>query len=63
MSAAEILPELLTWHDAADFLRTTREAAKMMVDRGTMPGVVRIGRRILERRSASRGARAGRRPA
>ncbi len=50
MSAAEALPELLTLDDAAAFLRTSRKAAKMMVDRGTMPGVVRIGRRILVRR-------------
>jgi len=44
------LPELLTLDDAAAFLRTTRKGAKMMVDRGKMPGVVRVGRRILIRR-------------
>jgi len=44
------LPELLTIADAAELLRTSEKGARHMVDRGTMPGVVRIGRRVLIRR-------------
>ena len=43
------LPHLLTTADVADFLRTTQNAVYIMVARGQLPGVVRIGRRILVR--------------
>ena len=41
------LPMLLTADDAADLLRTTRRAIYAMVERGQLPGVVRVGRRVL----------------
>lgn len=40
-------PELLTVGEVADWLRTTRKAIYAMVARGQLPGVVRIGRRVL----------------
>lgn len=42
-------PELLTLDEAAAFLRTTRLAVLRMVQRAQLPGVVRLGRRILIR--------------
>lgn len=41
------LPMLLTADDAADLLRTTRRAIYAMVERGQLPGVVRVRRRVL----------------
>ena len=41
------LPILLTADDAADLLRTTRRAIYAMVERGQLPGVVRVRRRVL----------------
>ncbi len=41
------LPLLLTVDEAAALLRTTRAAVYMMVSRGQLPGVTRIGRRVL----------------
>jgi excisionase family DNA binding protein len=38
---------LLTADDAADLLRTTRRAIYAMVERGQLPGVVRVRRRVL----------------
>jgi excisionase family DNA binding protein len=43
------LPMLLTVHDAASLLRTTRRAIYAMIERGQLPGIVRIGRRVLLR--------------
>ena len=43
------LPILLTAEEAATLLRTTRRAIYVMVDRRRIPGVTRIGRRILIR--------------
>ncbi len=43
------MTELLTVPEAAHFLRTTAKAVQIMVQRGQLPGVVRIGRRILFR--------------
>jgi excisionase family DNA binding protein len=43
------LPILLTAEEAATLLRTTRRAIYVMVDRRRIPGVTRIGRRVLIR--------------
>ena len=46
------LPMLLTADETADLLRTTRAAVYAMAERGQLPGVTRIGRRLLVRRDA-----------
>lgn len=38
---------LLTVDEVASTLRTSRKAVYAMVDRGQLPGVMRIGRRLL----------------
>jgi excisionase family DNA binding protein len=43
------LPVRLTADEAATLLRTTRRAIYIMVDRRQIPGVTRIGRRVLFR--------------
>lgn len=43
------LPELLTIDDVARVLRTSRGAVYAMVARGQLPGLTRIGRRVLIR--------------
>jgi excisionase family DNA binding protein len=43
------LPPLLTVDDAAHLLRTTRKAVYVMIERGLLPGVTRLGRRVLLR--------------
>jgi excisionase family DNA binding protein len=43
------LPPLLTVDDAAELLRTTRKAVYVMIERGHLPGVTRLGRRVLLR--------------
>jgi excisionase family DNA binding protein len=43
------LPVLITVDEAADLLRTTRRAIYIMLDRHQLPGVTRIGRRVLFR--------------
>lgn len=43
------LPPLLTVEDAAQLLRTTRKAVYVMIERGLLPGVTRLGRRVLLR--------------
>jgi excisionase family DNA binding protein len=43
------LPILLTPVEVAALLRTSRSAIYAMVERGQLPGVVRIGRRVLLR--------------
>jgi excisionase family DNA binding protein len=43
-------PEYLTAEEAAAWLRTTRKAIYVMAERGQLPGVTRIGRRLLVRR-------------
>lgn len=45
------LPMLLTPSEAADLLRTSRRAIYLMVERRQLPGVTRIGRRLLFRSS------------
>lgn len=42
-------PNLLTPAEVADALRTTKRAIYAMVERAQLPGVVRIGRRVLVR--------------
>ena len=46
------LPALLTSGEVAELLRTTRKAVYAMVERGQLPGVVRLGRRVLFRQDA-----------
>ena len=43
------LPLLLTVDEAAALLRTSRRAIYMMLERHQLPGVTRIGRRVLFR--------------
>jgi len=49
MSTHESLPLLLTVSETAALLRTTRKAVYAMIERGLLPGVTRIGRRVLVR--------------
>ncbi len=43
-------PLLLTVDETADLLRTTRVAVYALVARSQLPGVIRLGRRVLVRR-------------
>jgi excisionase family DNA binding protein len=45
------LPVLFTVAETAQLLRTSRKAIYVMAERGVIPGVTRIGRRILFRTS------------
>ena len=45
-------PVLLTSTEVAELLRTSRKAIYTMVERAQLPGVVRIGRRVLVREDA-----------
>jgi len=45
----EALPVLLTVDDVAQLLRTTNRAISAKVEREQLPGIVRIGRRVLLR--------------
>ena len=47
--ASRSLPLLLTVAESAALLRTTPKAIYAMIERGVMPGVTRIGRRVLVR--------------
>ena len=40
----------MTPDEVASLLRTTRKAVYTMIERGLLPGVTRIGRRVLVRR-------------
>jgi excisionase family DNA binding protein len=44
-------PELLTAEEAATLLRTSRKAIYAMAERHLLPGITRIGRRLLVRRN------------
>jgi excisionase family DNA binding protein len=46
------LPTLLTPSDVATLLRTSKKAVYAMIERGQLPGVVRIGRRVLVRQDS-----------
>ena len=52
MRPSTALPVFLTPAETADLLRTTRKAIYVMAERGQLPGVTRIGRRLLVRRDA-----------
>ena len=43
------MPALMTPGDVAELLRTTRRAVYAMIERRQLPGVIRIGRRVLVR--------------
>jgi excisionase family DNA binding protein len=43
-------PELLTVEEVAKYLRTSRAAVYHLIERRKLPGVVRVGRRVLVRR-------------
>jgi excisionase family DNA binding protein len=45
-------PILLTPTEVAELLRTTKKAIYSMVERGQLPGIVRVGRRVLVREDA-----------
>ena len=46
------LPVLLDTAEVAEVLRTSKKAIYAMVERSQLPGVVRIGRRVLLREEA-----------
>ena len=52
LGQADSLPLLLTCDDVANALRTSKKAIYAMIERGQLPGVVRIGRRVLVRQDA-----------
>lgn len=52
MTESQGAPVFLTTLEVADILRTTRAAIYVMRQRGQLPGVTLIGRRILIRRDA-----------
>ena len=45
-------PTLLTPTEVAVLLRTSRKAIYTMIERAQLPGIVRIGRRVLIRQDA-----------
>jgi excisionase family DNA binding protein len=47
----EALPLYLTAEETAVLLRTTRKAIYLLIERGQLPGVRRVGRRVLLRSS------------
>ena len=51
-ATARHLPALLTCSEVAELLRTSQKAIYAMVERGQLPGTVRLGRRVLIREDA-----------
>ncbi len=49
MSSPPSLPLLLTVSETAVILRTSPKAVYTMIERGALPGVTRLGRRVLVR--------------
>jgi len=49
MAPPDALPLLLTVSETASLLRTSQKAIYIMIERGSLPGVTRIGRRVLVR--------------
>jgi excisionase family DNA binding protein len=49
LTGADQLPVFLTPDEAANLLRTTRKAIYVRIERRQLPGVTRIGKRILIR--------------
>jgi excisionase family DNA binding protein len=49
-------PALLTVEEVADYLRTSRVAVYHLIERGKLPGVVRVGRRVLVKRCVLEGS-------
>ena len=49
MTTSNALPRFLTVDETAEVLRTTRRGVYAMAERGQLPGVTRIGRRLLVR--------------
>lgn len=49
-SGEQVQHPLLTVGDVADLLRTSPKAVYELINRGRVPGVVRLGRKILVRR-------------
>ena len=49
MKRPDGLPVFLTPDEAADLLRTTRKAIYVKIERRQLPGVTRIGKRVLIR--------------
>lgn len=49
MSSAPSLPLLLTVNETATLLRTSPKAVYTLIERGALPGVTRVGRRVLLR--------------
>jgi excisionase family DNA binding protein len=50
--STETLPVLLTVNETAEILRTTRRAVYVMIARQQLPGLTRLGRRVLVRADA-----------
>ena len=46
------MPVLLKPTEVAELLRTSRKAIYTMIERAQLPGIVRIGRRVLVREDA-----------
>ena len=45
-------PALFTCAETAELLRTSKKAVYAMLERGQLPGAIRIGRRVLFREDA-----------
>jgi excisionase family DNA binding protein len=50
MTELQTLPYLLKPEEVAGLLRTSRKAIYAMAERGQLPGITRVGRRVLIRR-------------